>query len=54
MYIWDNNKVINVISATNSVKQNTRKNLTYEFHFLLNFWFREKDKFIKNDDVTAN
>ena len=40
--IWDNNKVINVIPATNGVKHNGREKLTYEFHFLLKIWFWEK------------
>ena len=39
----DINNVMNVISATNGVKHNTRKKLTYDFPFLfkIRFWQKE-------------
>ena len=50
---WDNSKVMNVISATNDVKHNTRKELVYDIRVLLKIGFWEKDHFI-NDDVTPS
>ena len=56
--------IIKVISATNSVKYNTRKKLTYYSQFRTNFnrislsilenLVLKKDDFIKNKDVTSN
>ena len=39
----DINNVMNVISATNGIKRNTRKKLTYDFPFLLKIRFWQKE-----------
>ena len=49
----DINNVMNVISATNGVKHNTRKKLTYDFPFLLKIRFWQKED-IQNKKTYRN